>query len=106
MKGTGMGKLPLNIGFPLLIVVLLVAGILDFGPERSVALVAIIVLALWMAYSLAIRPKGDVEEEQDADTPALDDPDPTTPEPLRPLTDEEQKELEHEAERHRPLRRP
>jgi len=101
-----MRKLPLNIGLPLLVLALIIAGMIDFGPERSVALTVVIVLALWMAYSLTIRPRGEVEEEQDANTPAIDDPDPSTPEPLRPLSEEEQKDLEHEAERHRPLRRP
>ncbi len=99
-------KLPLHIGVPILIAVLLAAGVLEFGPYRSVALGAAILLALWMAYSLDIRPHEDELPDMDPDTPEIGDPDPDAPEPLRPLTEEEQKELEHEAERHRPLRRP
>jgi hypothetical protein len=99
-------KLPLNIGLPLLVLALLIAGYYEFGPERSVALAVVIALALWMAYSLAIRPHEEVDEEQDEDEPAIDDPDPASEEPLRPLTEAEQKELEHEAERHRPYRKP
>lgn len=104
-----MPKLPLNIGLPLLVVALLIAGVLEFGPERSTALTIVIALALWMAYSLTIRPRGEEDpaaEEEHHDGPAIDDPDPTAEEPLRPLTDEEQKELEHEATRHRPYRKP
>jgi hypothetical protein len=101
-----MPPLRLNIGLPLLAADLLIAGVLDFGPGRSLALTLGIVLALWMAYSLRIRPRHPVEAEEDPDAPALDDPDPSTPEPLRPLSEEEQKELEHEATRHRPLKRP
>lgn len=100
-----MRGLPLNIGLPVLVAVLLLAGMLDFGPWRSVLLGAAIVLALWMAFSLRIPPRDETGTE-DPDTPALDDPDPDAPEPLRPLTEEEQKELEREAERHKPLRRP
>lgn len=101
-----MPPLRLNVGLPLLVAVLLAAGVLDFGPWRSVGLAVAIALALWMAYSLRIRPRGPEEPEEDPDVPPLDDPDPDAPEPLRPLTPEEQKDLEHEAERHRPLRRP
>lgn len=100
-----MRGLPLNIGLPLLLAVLLAAGLLDFGPWRSILLGGAIVLALWMAFSLRIPPRDEADME-DPDVPALDDPDPDAPEPLRPLTEEEQQELEREAERYKPLRRP
>jgi hypothetical protein len=101
-----MPKLPLNIGLPVLVAVLLAGGMMEFGPWRDAVLTIAIAIALWTAFSLKIgRPDPETSEEEPP-TPALDDPDPDAPEPLRALTEEEQKELEETAVKHRPWRKP
>lgn len=101
-----MPPLRLNVGLPLLVGDLLLAGVLEFSPWRSVLLVAAIVLAMWMAFSLRIRPRYAPPPEGEADLPPLNDPDPHAPEPLLPLSEEEQKRLDHEAMRFRPIKKP
>jgi hypothetical protein len=85
-------RLPLHIGFPILVALLLMAGAVDIGPERSALLVVAIVLALWMAFSLNIRPRGPPEPEEDPDAPVLE-----PPEDIEPLDEKELKALEDEA---------
>ena len=99
-----MPRMPLNIGLPVLVALLLCAGYVDFSPLRSALLAVGIGVALWTAFSLEIG-SGDSEYRD----PELEDDSPEGPEPeeeMRPLTEEEQKELEVEAIKNRPLRPP
>jgi hypothetical protein len=97
-------RLPLNFGLPVLVALLLVAGYLEYGPERSTILALCIGLALWMAFSLNIgeRDPEDPEAGEEGEEPGALEP----PEEMQPLTEEQQRELEEEAVRHRPLRPP